>query len=416
MIFLYNLFVVPLMVFGTLIMAMFNKKIYLGLKGRKNLFKNLKKSLSHFDKNQKRVLVHSSSVGEWLQAKPIVEKLKKIDPDIVIIASFFSPSGYHFVGNGSELIDIKTYLPFDTYFRAKKFLKLVKPSFGIISKIDAWPNHLVWAKKLQIPTFLTCATLTASSKRNKGFIGKFHRAIYKNFTNILPISQDDRERFQKIYPYPDRIVVTGDTKFDALVSRANLPTKPILKYCDKDTVFIAGSLWLEDEKRVIPALKKIVAKHKNFKIILAPHELNHLERLENYFPKIVRFTNLKKGKLPNIILVDTIGDLCNLYRSSDIAYVGGSFGKNGIHNVIEPAVFGNLVIFGPHYKSSFEAESLVALGGAIVVPDALKIEKTIEKFIQKDRSILSSCKICQDYTKSKTGATDKIISLLKKNI
>ena len=310
---IYNYLFLPLVLALLPLAKIFVKKISLGVKARQNLFAQLEQNLSGFDPNRPRILVHSTSVGEWLQAEPIVARLKKQYPHSILVASFFSPSGYNFVKENHPLIDVKTYLPLDTRSNAKRFFALIKPKFWLISKLDVWANHLWQAKKLGIKVFLSCATLTKLSGRDKGLAAIFHRKLYANIDAMFPISQQDKQRLAKLYQ--GKMVVCGDTKHDLVTCAAEKPFDTPLQYERRQTVFIAGSIWSEGAKVFFPVLAEILPKFPNFKIILAPHDLLLVDEFCRYFPQAVRYSAVKDGQAPQVVVVDTIGQLARVVSS-----------------------------------------------------------------------------------------------------
>ncbi len=413
MIWLYNYLFLPLIFCALPIAKIFVKKLREGLDARKDLFARLESELSKFDDNRQRVLVHSTSVGEWLQAEPIVKKLKEGNPNLLVIVSFFSPSGFNFIKPNHEVIDIKTYLPLDTPKNAKRFFSLVRPEFWIISKLDVWANHLLEAKRRGIKVFLTCATLTKLSKRDKGLSAMFHRKLYSKIDAMFPISEEDKNRLGNLYQ--GEMVVCGDTKYDLVISVAN-ERKFVtpLRYGKKDVVFIAGSIWAEGARFLFPVLKKFLDKYANFKVILAPHNLKFVPVFAQEFAGAKLYSQVKDGENPQVVVVDSIGQLAGLYSLAQIVYVGGGFGTDGLHNVVEPAVFGALLFFGPNFHSSYEAECMLEEKVANVVADSEQIEELLSAFFADSPVIAEQRKNCADFVLRNKGATAKIVAHIER--
>ncbi|MDX1699075.1 MAG: glycosyltransferase N-terminal domain-containing protein [Melioribacteraceae bacterium] len=394
-------------------MSPFNSKIREGIKDRHRLFKDLIINLSGLDRKKKLLWFHSSSMGEFEQAKPIIEKIKK-NADINILVTFFSPSGYK---NSLKypFADIISYLPFDSTRNSKRFVSLVRPSAVIFMRYDFWPN-LIWIlNKYNIPTFIVDATMRRRSKRKWFFSKQFHSSLFKNFLRILTISQKDKSSFED-FNIPEGILsVVGDTRFDRVyqkslgAKRKNLFKKEIL---EGKKVIVLGSTWEADEEVIFPAIKKLFKYYKNLLIIIAPHEptSKRLEELQYSFRDIdnIRFSYMNDYSNEKVIIIDSIGILLTLYYYADIAYVGGSF-RQGIHSVLEPAVYGIPVVFGPKNGNSHEARKMIDLGCGIEISNRFNTYRTFRRLITDDEKRNEIGKIALDYVEKNIGATEKII-------
>lgn len=422
---LYNIFFLPLFISGFRTGALFNAKIREGATGRKKQKQLLKTKSFNIPDHRTRILFHCTSVGEWEQAAPILEELKKDNPGIFTMVSFFSPSGYHFVKQHPG-IDLKVYLPLDHRHKMKRFLSFMKPDLIVISKFDVWPNFLVLAHRMNIPVVLTAATLSADSGRDKGISKILNQFVYKHFDFIFPISGDDLQRFLLLYPFPEKMLVTGDTRFDQVYRKGkkameaeNVPV--FLNPADNDWIFIAGSIWPADEKHLFPALIEVMQRYPNVRVILVPHELQetHLSSIEQTFIKAgletERYTNFqtKQGTEKRVAIIDTIGMLARLYKQSKAAYVGGSF-DSGVHNVMEPSVFGQPVIFGPRHLNSYEALQLIKAGSAFCVRNAEEIKSRITDFVRNECFRDNSGMAAIELMEANLGATEKIVNHLMK--
>ncbi|HHP7242959.1 MAG TPA: 3-deoxy-D-manno-octulosonic acid transferase [Cyclobacteriaceae bacterium] len=401
-----------------LIAGFFDPKVEKGLVGRKGLFKNLRKAT--IPEHTKRILIHCASVGEWEQALPIIHHLKKLDNTLFIAVSFFSPSGYNYSGN-HPLVDFKFYLPFDTYGNAKRLFKLIRPDLWIISKFDVWPSHLMAAGKLTIPVLMIDATLSEDSGRDKGIVKTFSRYIYKNFDYLFPISGFDADRFYKIFPFRERMAVTGDTRFDQVKLRAQKAIdagKINLFKSTKNITLILGSTWPQDEEEVLPATINLLKKYGQLQVIAVPHEIGkkHLNDIEEQFSNSgfepTRYTQIKEATDKRVVVIDVIGVLARLYQNTDVAFVGGSFGKT-VHNVMEPAVFGQPVLFGPDHVNSFEALELKKIGAAFSVENGKAFEEKVHELITNDELRRKTGKLAKDLIDDNLGASEKIMNILK---
>lgn len=419
---LYNIAGIPLQYLFYHIAKFFNKKIAEGIKGRKGQYEKIKRALSSVVVTRRKILFHCVSVGEWEQALPLITKLKSENEKIYVIVAFFSPSGYNYVKDHPE-IDLKIYLPFDSFLRTKKFLKLIQPDLWVTVKHDIWPNLMFAAKRLKIPTVLIDATLPENSRRTMRAMRNFNQHVYGSFDFIFPISDDDSSRFFSIFQRKERIFVTGDTRFDQVYNRGQKALKnpdiPLFDNNDYGT-FIAGSIWPSDEKYVLPAVKELLSKYESLNIIIAPHETeeHYLDGIESFLKseKIAskRYSEISSnGKNgTRVAIIDSVGLLVKLYSQSDIAYVGGSFGP-GVHNVMEPGILGIPVLFGPRYTNSFEAGELIKCGGGFAVNNTREITDIIENFLNNREKRESAGKNAGNLIRQNLGATDKIYNILK---
>jgi 3-deoxy-D-manno-octulosonic-acid transferase len=419
--FLYNITVLPLLRIFFFAAKFFSEKIRTGIEGREHLFEDVKEGLKKIDPSKKLLWFHSSSLGEFEQAKPIIEKLKK-DGSVAIIITFFSPSGYK---NSIKypFADIISYIPFDSARLAEKFIDLVKPKLVLFMRYDFWPNFVKILKEKDVPVFIVDATMRKDSKRLLPISKSFHKTLFNDITKILTVSPDDAENF-KLFGYPSgRISSVGDTRFDRVYQKS-VEAKSKKLFADgffKDKkVFVFGSSWEADEEVVLPAVEKLFKYDKDAVMIIAPHEptILHLEKLEqNFHDRIstIRFSYLNNYNNERVIIVDSIGILLTLYHYADLVYVGGSF-KQGIHNVLEPAVYGVPVLFGPKISNSREAKTMVRLGSGIVVENKKEAYKQLRHLFSDNEARKALGLISSGYVNSNIGATDRIIEEISKII
>ncbi len=419
--FFYNIIFLPPFYILVRIAALFNKKIMGGIKGRRRLFENLFMQIDSIDKSQKTIWFHSSSYGEFEQAKPIIEQLKKEDR-VNIVVTFFSPSGY----NNSKkypFADIITYLPFDSSKNAGKFIDLVKPDLAVFMRYDIWPNHIWALKKKQIPFILVDATMRSNSPRKLPLLKSFHKILFKDFNKILTVSENDAKGFKCFNCTDEQINIVGDTRFDRVYQRSiiakksNLINREIIK---NKNVFVAGSTWEQDEEVIVAAFIKLAKFDKSAMLIIAPHEptLLRLEKIENEFAgklSTIRFSYLNNFSDEKVIIVDSIGILLTLYTYADAAFVGGSF-KHSIHNVLEAAVYGIPVLFGPKIDNSQEAKHLAEIGGGMLVRGKKEIYRRLRSLFSNYELKDARGKIAFNYVEKNIGATEKIINQINKII
>lgn len=410
----YNLFFIPLLYIVLLFISLFNKKIRSGIAGRRRIFEELILSRLSLDLSKNTIWFHSSSLGEFEQAKPIIEKIKK-DTNVKIVVSFFSPSGFE---NSKKYpyADLITYLPFDSQWRAKRFIDIIDPQMAVFMRYDIWPNHIWTLKKKKIPCLLVDATMKKNSPRKLPLLRSFHKYLFDDFSKILTVSEDDSKGFRSFKCKNVQIKVVGDTRFDRVYSRslASKESKIINQEIFRGSkVLVAGSTWQQDEDVIIPSFLKLLKYDKNAVMIIAPHEptLLHLEKLENEFSdqtSFIRLSNINNYADQRIIIVDSIGVLSILYSYADAAFIGGSF-KINVHNVLEAAVYGVPVLFGPKIDNSQEAKRLVDSGGGKMIKDKNSFYRTLRKLFS-DENLLQECgKNSYDFVHNNTGATERII-------
>jgi 3-deoxy-D-manno-octulosonic-acid transferase len=394
--------------------SLFKKKIRTGISGRKRIFEDLILSRLTLDLSKKIIWFHSSSLGEFEQAKPIIEKLKK-ETDVKIVVSFFSPSGYE---NSKKYpyADIITYLPFDSRWRAKRFIEIISPNMAVFMRYDIWPNHIWALKKKRIPCLLVDATMKKNSPRKFPVIKSFHKYLYEDFSKILTVSEDDAKGFRSFKCRNVQIKVVGDTRFDRVYSRSLASKKSRIintNVLEGKKVLVAGSTWQQDEDVIIPSFQKLLKFEKNALIIIAPHEptLMHLEKLEQEFSgevSSIRLSDINNYNNQSVIIVDSIGVLSILYSYANVAFIGGSF-KINVHNVLEAAVYGVPVLFGPKIENSQEAIKLVEAGGGIMIKDKKVFYRVIRKLFS-DNKLMNECgRKSYDFVHKNVGTTDRII-------
>jgi 3-deoxy-D-manno-octulosonic-acid transferase len=415
----YNGIIIPPLYIAVRIAGLFNNKVRRGIKGRRRIFEELILNSSGTNKLNKLIWFHSSSLGEFEQAKPIIEELKKTK-GINILVTFFSPSGYE---NSKKypFADLVSYLPFDTKSNADRFIQIVKPNLAVIMRYDIWPNHIWSMRKFNIPCFLVDATMKENSKRKLPIVKSFHKYLFRDVSKILTVSQSDVEGFKGFGCTNKQIKAVGDTRFDrvyqrSLVARShNLIKEDIFK---GKKVLVAGSSWESDEDVILPAFSKLAQHDKDVILIIAPHEptVVHLEKIENEYAgdlETIRFSFLNDYKNEQVIIIDSIGILLTLYTYADVAYIGGGF-KQNIHNVLEAAVYGIPVVFGPKYDNSQEAKELLKLGGGIEIRNKREAYKNFRTLFTDDTMRKGMGTVAFNYVQNNLGATGKIIQEIKK--
>jgi len=394
------------------LVAPFNKKAKKMLTGQKKTFSILKEQL---DPDASYIWFHAASLGEFEQGRPLIEKIRREKPDYKILLTFFSPSGYE-IRKDYPGADTVCYLPFDHYWNARKFLGLVKPTMAIFIKYEFWMNYLNQLKSLRIPTYIISAVFRPTQIFFRWY-GYRYRNVLNNYNWFFVQDQHSSDLLKRLYHH--NTSVTGDTRFDRVYEifeqRKALPV--IEKFLsktekEKDLVFVAGSTWLKDEAILIPYINQ----HPEIKLIIAPHEVNEqrIDALKNCFTRpAVRYSQANEDTVSEAgcLIIDCFGLLSSIYRYGNLAYIGGGFGK-GIHNILEAAVYGIPVLFGPNYHKFKEAKGLTANLGAIAITNEMDFTSRMNDFLSYANLIREYGKNAKEYVFRHLGATQKIYEKL----
>jgi 3-deoxy-D-manno-octulosonic-acid transferase len=364
------------------LMARFSKKLARGLDGRRGLAARVAAWAStQRDPNRPLVWMHAPSVGEGLQAKPVLETLRAERPDWQLAFTFFSPSAERLARNLP--VDVSDYLPLDRPSEVNAVLDALQPTALVFSKLDVWPELTLAASRRGVKLGLISATVSLESSRLRWPARKWGASAYAALDRIGTISEDDGQRLELLGARPDAIAVTGDTRYDSVAERAarlDRTREPLARLTALGTArdaftIVAGSTWPSDEAVLLPAFADLLVQLPTARLILAPHEPNpdHLagiaERLRHLkLPRPVRLSQLEHAKAGPVVVVDRVGILADLYALGETAFVGGGFHRAGLHSVLEPAVFGVPITFGPHWRMSRDAALLLDKGGAIALP------------------------------------------------
>jgi 3-deoxy-D-manno-octulosonic-acid transferase len=387
---------------GIAIASLWNAKAKQWIAGRKNLLKKL----SALPKDEYRVWFHCASTGEFEQGRPLIEAYRQEWPHHKIVLTFFSPSGFELRKNYSGA-DYIFYLPLDTRSNARKFIGYVRPQLAIFVKYEFWYNHLDQLKKNRVPTLLISGIFRPQQI--------FFRWYGRSFLNVLKsfryIFLQDQQSVQLLGEHEiNNTAVAGDTRFDRVwqIAEASANLSAINGFRRAHKLFIAGSTWPEDESLIG---KLIQTNPPGWKWIIIPHEIDnhHLEGLKKHIgDDFILLSGLNsKNEDSNILVVDQVGLLSKIYSYGSMAYVGGGFG-NGIHNILEAAVYGIPVLFGPRYQKFNEAKELLQQGAAASISNAGELAMAFAKFsTEKDG------KKNREYVSMKKGATEKIMDYIR---
>ncbi len=409
---LYNLFL-WFYAAGIRLVAPWNRKASRWLSGRKDLFQKIER----FQRKEKLIWMHCASLGEFEQGRPLLEAARAQYPDYSLVLSFFSPSGYE-VRKDYPGVDFVCYLPMDSPANAHRFLDLLKPSLVFWVKYEYWYYYLTEIHNRHIPLLLVSAQFRAGQPFFRNY-GKLHRSMLDCFTAIFVQTDSARSLLASI-GLLERVIVSGDTRFDRVleIAAAFDPIEGIGEFCGSDPVVVAGSTWEEDEEE----LDHYANTHPGTRFIIAPHEVEEvrLKEVEALFHDSIRYSawllrNGEPAKKAHVLIIDNIGLLSRLYKYASIAYVGGGFGEDGVHNVLEAAVFGKPVLMGPEIEKYTEAVELVESGGGVVVESALEAEQAFKSLFDNPALYASSCQASEHFVHSRQGATRKILAYIQEN-
>lgn len=394
------------------IIAPFNNKARLYTQGRATLFEDLKRNVKPTDKN---VWFHVSSLGEFEQGRPVMEKFRAAHPDYKIILTFFSPSGYE-VRKNYNGADYVCYMPADTPKNAQKFLDIVNPKAVFFVKYDFWYNFLSEVHQRQIPLYIF-STIFREGQVFFRWYGKKYRKVLGFFTHIF-VQDDNSVKLLKNIGI-ENVTIAGDTRFDRVCEiTRNAKAIPVVdKFVGESRVIVAGSSWPPDENIIFGALRRLEGKH-DVKLIIAPHEIHegHLAAIEKMLGDImsIRFSKAEDNTVAEkkVLIIDNFGMLSSLYKYAEIAYVGGGFGS-GIHNILEAVSYSIPVAFGTNYKRFKEAVDLVSLGAAAAVRNEEELYSVFDRYLSDPTLLIRAGQVSLDYVQRNLGAADKILAVAK---
>ncbi len=366
--------------------------------------------------NEKVIWMHCASLGEFEQGRPVLEETRKNYPGYTIVLSFFSPSGYEIRKNYTGA-DTVIYLPIDNIINAKKLIAAINPSLVIWVKYEYWYYYLTELKKRNIPIILVSGIFRDSQPFFKWY-GAIWQEMLHCFRQLFVQNELSAHLVKKI-GLDKNVSIGGDTRFDRVVAIAEKgqPVNFIQEFVQGRQVFVAGSTWEDDEIELIHYVKA----HPEIKFIIAPHEVDqeNLEDVKKEFHNSIFYSELETGIIVpgniNVLIIDNIGMLSKLYQYADITYVGGGFNKDGIHNILEAAVYGKPVFFGPVYDKFAEACDLLDRGGAFTINNALELEDMLDKLFNDKAALIKAGMIAGEYVYSKRGATKKVMDYVTEN-
>ncbi|MBR5634052.1 MAG: 3-deoxy-D-manno-octulosonic acid transferase [Prevotella sp.] len=443
---MYNI-VIFLYSLGVAIASLFNEKVRKMWRGEREAVRMLKEKV---DPQAQYVWFHAASLGEFEQGRPLMERLRRDHPEYKILLTFFSPSGYE-VRKNYDGADIVCYLPLDTIGNARRFLRAVRPVMAFFIKYEFWYNYLHILKHRGVPVY----SVSSIFRPNQVFFrwyGRQYSRVLKCFTRFFVQNEQSRELLATLGIH--EVDVVGDTRFDRVLQIREAPLSSsvgdtiasFLKGNEAPSgavggalasaspkVFVAGSSWPPDEEIFI----RYFRDHPDWKLIIAPHVIDeeHLQQIEKQLEgfKVVRYTKIQaplsspegNTKVQNqgneapsgavggasALIIDCFGLLSSIYRFATVCYVGGGFGV-GIHNVVEAAVWGKPVFFGPNNQRFMEAQELKNCGGGIEIGSYDDFARQMDEFAANPQAIASRGKIAAECVSRRSGATERIFSYL----
>jgi 3-deoxy-D-manno-octulosonic-acid transferase len=368
------------------------------------------------DASRPLVWFHAPSVGEGLQALPVIEIVRSRRPDVQIAYTFYSPSAERFAG--SLAVDFVDYLPFDTDDNADAIISALRPNALVFSKLDIWPALTERAAAARVPVGVISATLPESSGR-RGLLARAALGdAYRSIERVGAIDEKDGERLREQGVRGDRITVTGDTRYDQVWSRARQPASPLVQSLrSARPTLVSGSTWPSDEEHLLPAWTKIRDKIPDARMVIAPHETSdsHLRSIESWARAgalTLARVDAASATDADVILVDRYGILGDLYALADVAYVGGGFQSAGLHSVLEPAAFGAPVLFGPRIDKSRDAGRLIEAGGGAVVTAVADLSLRLADWLGSVPARDSAGAAAREMVQSGLGAAERSFALV----
>lgn len=356
--------------------------------------------------------MHAASLGEYEQGLPVIENLMAEFPEYTYLITFFSPSGYEVVVQKSNPF-LVTYLPMDSPKKVKRFLDLVNPRMALFVKYEIWPNYFKYIHERAIPLFIISGRFYERQVFFRNYGGIMRKSLQK-VTHFF-VQDEASSRLLKDLGHLN-VTVSGDTRFDRVYelgeSRADFPE--IEEFLDGYPALVAGSTWPQDEDLILYVINGNDIK---FKVIIAPHIIDnsHIDKLQKSIDKkSVLFSELQNNYPGDaqVLIIDTIGHLSRIYRFGELAYVGGGF-ETGLHNTLEPAVYGIPILIGPQYSNFKEVRDLVEIGGVMPVNDREEFQSSLLEILGNHELRSKMGKANRDYIEQNKGASVRIVSALR---
>ncbi len=393
------------------VIAPFNKKIGLGMAGRKQTFPKLRSTISNDDKV---IWFHCASLGEYEQGVPVFEAIKEEYPQHKIVLSFFSPSGYEIKKN-SPLADVVVYLPLDTSKNVRKFLDLVHPELVVFVKYEIWPNYLFELQERSIRSILISAVFREDQSYFKSngrwmlkAFGAFDRIFVQNHISLQLLGKAGITQVE----------LSGDTRFDRVSQQLKLDNR--LEFLETfkgdDFCIVAGSTWPEGEALLVDFINQ---SEEDLKFVIAPHNIkpSQIQALQAQINRpTVLHSQLNQEELRSkqVLILDVVGLLSRTYHYADLAYIGGGFGKRGLHNTLEAAVFGIPIVIGPNYERFPEAIAMIERGGMQFVDNQEGFNSSLNNLMSNQDQRKRMGQLNSTYISENRGAVIQIMDFIRK--
>lgn len=389
--------------------GLFNKKIRIGNKGRSASISSLKKWRNSLQSDSEVIWFHCASLGEFEQGRPVIEALKKRNPELNIALTFFSPSGYE-VRKDYAGADWIGYLPLDTYFNAKKIVQILKPSQAFFVKYEFWTNYFSSLKKQGAKLYCISVIMREDQRffRWHGFLWK---PALKAVTHFFVQNENTQKLLQKIKF--NNVSVSGDTRFDRVleISNSTKDLQWLSSFKQNEFLVVLGSSYTEEESLTAMLLQRV----NNLKVCVVPHEIHNsriqesIARFEKFGVALLSSFQPEKNNDARVLIVDSIGMLSSIYSQANAVVLGGGFGK-GLHNSLEIAVYGIPMAFGPNHKKFQEAVELVRIGAAFSIESLEELSSFIEHCHFENVIPNAGKKYVEDHA----GATSSILKGIEK--
>jgi len=388
------------------------RKLVLGLQGRKEAATRLLETPRDF--SRPLIWFHAPSTGEAQQALAVAQAFRELDPCLQVICTHFSPSARGtFQDPGLNRAD---YLPWDLPEEIAPVLDQLRPELVVFTRTEVWPTLAGEAQARDLPTALIAATVPEGAGRLRPTARRLLRPAWKSLSLACAVGRPDMERLVELGVAPERVEITGDPAVDGAAERVRKVGQmtPSLALIRDRRVLVAGSTWPSDETMLVQALKELVPVIDELLTVFVPHEPSRkrvtvIRRHLNGagIASITLREALKAGRLaPSVgaLVVDRVGELVGFYTKGDLAYVGGGFGRRGLHSVVEPAAAGVPIVFGPRHQRAPAAADLMACGAGFSVNGAVELGAVLLRFLRREDARRAAGRAALRYINRACGA------------
>jgi 3-deoxy-D-manno-octulosonic-acid transferase len=394
---------------GVRLSALYSKKAQLWLQGRTNWDVKLRLLIGG---HKNWIWFHCASLGEFEDGRVIIEEIKKRYPHYHILITFFSPSGYEAKKNNSD-VDAIFYLPQDTFFNAKLFVEILKPQLAVFVRNDIWMNYLKALKKNYIPAVLLSLNMNTKSKFIKWPQRNFYKKVFNCFDKIIVQNKLTAELVNNNFKITDSFV-SGNLRTNNICKMFDqrILLSAIERFVSGDFCIVAGSSLLREEELFLKAYHQSAGK--KIKWIIAPHEINSdmIDDMVYRNKRMTRYSEINKlNPAHDFLWIDNVGMLSKIYRYADVAFIGGGFNRIGIHNILEPAVYGCPIAFGPNHRNYPEALELIESGGAEIIKNQAGLDGFVNKFYNDRELLMQLKKKNSEYVFKKKGDVQSVLNV-----